>query len=796
MIKVRNYFKQQTKRILVIVLITSLIILLPQKLVIADGDETKTKYTISGYIYDKETGENLIGATIFVKELKTGTSSNVYGFYSISLEPETYTLIFSYIGYESHEKIFNLNSNITYNVNLAVKKQELEEVVVTGEAMNENITKAEMSTIKMDVKTIRQIPALMGEVDIIKAILLLPGVQTIAEGGSGFSVRGGSMDQNLIQLDEATVYNASHLMGFFSVFNNDAIKDVKLYKGDIPASSGGRLSSLLDVRMKDGNSRKISGTGGIGTIASRLTFEGPIVKDKASFIISGRRTYADIFLKLFGNSDVRDNRLYFYDLNAKVNYVINENNRVFISAYYGKDIFKNPDFKMGWGNQTFTARWNHLFSKKLFSNFTFVYSKFDYELGVPEGQANSFSWISNLKDYGGKVDFNYYLNTNNTIRFGTSVIYHNFIPGTAKGLGSEAFLTEYKVQNNNALETGIYVSNEQKIGSRLTLKYGLRFSYFENVGKATIYNFDGNYDVIDSTVYGKGVFFSPYYGLEPRVGATYVLNEVSSVKASYARTKQYIHLARNSTAGTPLDIWFPSSPNVKPQIADQVALGYFRNFKKNKIEASVEAYYKYINNAIDFKDHAELLLNQQFEGELRFGTAWSYGLEFMVNYQMKKVSGWVSYTLSKTERKISGINDGNKYPATYDKPNDVSIVFNYDVSKRVTIGATWVYSTGSAVTFPTGRFEYGNIIIPIFSERNSYRMPDYHRLDLSVTLRSKEKPQRKWYHEWNFSVYNAYGRKNPWVINFKQEPDNPDITYAEMIYLFGIVPAITFNFKF
>jgi len=783
-------------KIFVIVLITSLIILLPQKLVKADGDETKTKYTISGYVSDRQTGEDLIGATVFVKELKTGTSSNVYGFYSISLEPGAYTLIFSYIGYESHEKFFELNNDITNNVELAIKKQELDEVVITGTALNENITRAEMSTIKMDIKTIRQIPALMGEVDIIKAILLLPGVQTIAEGSSGFSVRGGSMDQNLIQLDEATVYNASHLMGFFSVFNNDAIKDIKLYKGDIPASSGGRLSSLLDVRMKDGNLKKISGTGGIGTIASRLTLEGPIVKDKISFIVSGRRTYADIFLKLFGNPDVRDNRLYFYDLNAKVNYKINENNRVFVSAYYGKDIFKNPDFKIGWGNQTFTARWNHLFSKKLFSNFTFVYSKFDYELGVPEGQANSFSWIANLKDYGGKDDFSYYLNTNNTIKFGTSIIYHNFIPGTAKGLGEEAFATEYKVQDNNAIESGIYVSNEQKIGSRLTLKYGLRFSYFQNVGEATIYNFDENYEVIDSTVYKKGVFFCPYYGLEPRVGATFVLNEVSSVKASYSHTRQYIHLAQNSTAGTPLDIWFPSSPNVKPQIADQVALGYFRNFKENRIEASVEAYYKYINNAIDFKDHAELLLNQHFEGELRFGTAWAYGLEFMVNYHIKKVSGWVSYTLSKTERKINGINDGNKYPATYDKPNDVSIVFNYDVSKRVSIGAIWVYSTGSAVTFPTGRFEYGHKIIPIFSERNSYRMPDYHRLDLSVTLRSKEKPGRKWSHDWNFSVYNAYNRKNPWVINFKQEPDNPDITYAEMIYLFGIVPAITFNFKF
>ena len=434
--------------------------------------------------------------------------------------------------------------------------------------------------------------------------------------------------------------------------------------------------------------------------------------------------------------------------------------------------------------------------RNCFQTSPLIHSKFNYELGVPEGQAYSFSWISNLRDPGGKIDFNYYLNTNNTLRFGASGIYHQFTPGTAKGLGSDAFYTEYVVQNNNAIEAGAYVSNEQKIGSRLTLKYGIRYSFFENRGESTIYNFDKNYDLVDSTYYPKGKLFSPYGGIEPRVGATFILNEKSSVKASYSRTKQYMHLAQNSTAGTPLDIWFPSSPNVKPEIGDQFAVGYFRNFRHNSIETSAEVYYKTIQNALDFKDFADLLLNKLFEGELRFGKAKAYGLELMAKYNIKKFSGWVSYTLSRTEKTINGINNNKTYRATYDKPNNLAIVVSYDPSERVSIGATWVYYTGSAVTFPTGKFLYGNQVVPVFSDRNSYRMPDYHRLDLSVTLRSKEKPNKKWHYDWNFSIYNAYARKNPWVINFKPEKDNPNKTYAEMIYLFSIIPSATFNFYF
>ncbi|MCB0804684.1 MAG: TonB-dependent receptor [Bacteroidales bacterium] len=768
----------------------------------ADGNEESGKrFTISGHIRDANTGEDLIGATVYVTQLQTGTVSNLYGFYSISLVPGSYTIEFSYIGFESQQFDFNLNENFTHDVELQTANQTLEEVVVTGTAVNENVTRAEMSTINMDVKTIEKIPAFMGEVDVIKAIQLLPGVQSISEGSSGFSVRGGSMDQNLIQLDEATVYNASHLMGFFSVFNNDAIKDVKLYKGDIPASSGGRLSSLLDVRMKDGNSKKFAATGGIGTISSRLTLEGPIVKDKVSYVVSGRRTYADLFLRLSSNPDIRDNILYFYDFNAKVNWEADENNRFYLSAYYGNDIFKGDDFKMGWGNRTFTFRWNHLFSKKVFSNITAVHSKFDYHLGVPEGSVNSFEWKAKMTDYGVKADLTYYLNTDNTLRFGGSMIYHRFEPGRAQGLGEDAFFTEYEVQHSNAVESGLYISNEQKFGTRLTLKYGLRFSHFQNVGSAIVYNYNDVYEKVDSVSYDSREFYSPYWGFEPRLGAVYLLNEYSSIKASYSRTRQYVHLAQNSTAGTPLDVWFPSSPNVKPQIADQVAVGYFRNFLDNRIEGSVEAYYKYTQNAIDFKDHADLLLNKEYEGELRFGEAWAYGLEFMFKYDIKNFSGWVSYTLSRTERKIIGLHENDPYgsdlfPASYDRPHDVAIVLNYDASKRLSFGANWVYNTGQAVTFPTGKFEYGNRSVPIFSDRNEYRMPDYHRLDLSVTLRSKEKPGRTFYHEWNLSVYNAYARKNPWVINFVEDENDPSKTHAEMTYLFSIIPAITFNFHF
>ena len=754
------------------------------------------KVIISGHIRDAKNGEDLLGASVYIKETASGSVSNLYGFYSVSVLPGKYTIIYSYVGYESLTKTVEVKSNMVMDVELNSKQLLIKEVVVQGKLDNDNVVKNEMSTVKMDVQSIRKMPALLGEVDVIKAIQLLPGVQASSEGATGFSVRGGGIDQNLIMLDEATVYNASHLMGFFSVFNNDAIKDVILYKGDIPASSGGRLSSLLDVRMKDGNMKRFDATGGIGLISSRLTVEGPIAKDKASFIVSGRRTYADIFLGLSNNVMLKGNALYFWDLNTKCNWIVDPNNRLYLSAYMGKDVFKSKMFGLGWGNSTVTLRWNHLFSQKLFANFTGIYSNFNYNVGIPSGQPGAFDWLSSLTDYGFKGDFTYFLNTNNTVRFGVSAIYHSFMPGVAKGLGSESFINNFVVPNNYAWEDGAYISNEQKVNARLSLKYGLRFSLFQNVGRGTIYNYDSNHIKIDSTVYPYADIFNYYYGLEPRLGVNYQLTETSSLKASYTRSRQYIQLASNSTSGAPLDVWFPASPNVKPQISDQYAMGYFRNFYKNHLETSIELYYKNMQHTIDFKDHAVLLLNKELEGELRYGKSWAYGAEFYVKLQLDKWNGWVSYTLSRSERQIDGINQNKVYLSPHDKLHNLSVVLSYDISKRLNVGANWVFATGSPVTFPTGKYVYGNTVVPVYSDRNSYRMPDYHRLDLSLTLKGKDKPGRRWHTEWNFSVYNAYARKNAWVINFKQDENDPSVTIAEETYLFTIIPSVTFNFNF
>jgi hypothetical protein len=761
-----------------------------------DPNSKPLRYSISGKIRDLHSGEALLGATIFVKELKTGAVSDLYGNYSLTLDEGNYTLVYSYIGYQTIEKSILLNNDLKISIELDPQQHQLKEVEITSEKNDKNVVKPEMSTFRMDIKTIQRIPALMGEVDIIKAIQLLPGVQSAGEGSSGFSVRGGSPDQNLILLDEATVYNASHLMGFFSVFNNDAIKDVKLYKGDIPANYGGRLASVLDVRMNDGNSKKFEINGGIGIIASRLTVEGPIVKDRASFILSGRRTYADIFLPLSSNKALQNNSLYFYDLNAKANYRINDNNQIFLSGYFGRDVFKNNFAGMKWGNETATLRWNHLFTKQLFSNFSLIYSNYLYNLGTPAGNNNSFDWNSNLRDLGVKADFSYYLNTKNTIKFGASVIYHMFNPGQAKGTGEKTVFADVKVPNNYAFETGVYGNNEQKIGEHVTVKYGLRLSMFQNIGPGTVFHYDSTYTATDSSVYNAGVIYNTYIGVEPRLGLLYDFNSKHSVKASYARTNQYLQLAQNSTIGTPLDIWFPSSPNVKPQIADQIAVGYFRNFRKNTIETSVEAYYKWMKNVVDFKDFAQLLLNNKLEGEIRNGKAWSYGIEFLVRLNEEKINGWISYTYSRTFRQINDINDNNPYPAPYDKPNNISIVLNYVISKRFTVSANWVYATGAPVTFPTGRAEIGGKIVPIYSDRNQYRYQDYHRLDVSLTLFSKQVPGRKFNWDLNFSVYNAYNRHNTWSINFTQDNLDPNVTYAEKVYLFGIIPSITFNFHF
>ena len=754
------------------------------------------RYTINGKLTDKQSGEALVGATIYVRELETGAVSDVYGNYSLTLAEGSYSLVYSYMGYTTIERSIHLNAHQRISFELDPFQQTLKEVEIKSEKEDKNVKKPEMSTFRMDIKTIQKIPALMGEVDIIKAIQLLPGVQSVGEGSSGFSVRGGAPDQNLILLDEATIYNASHLMGFFSVFNNDAIKDVKLCKGDIPANYGGRLASVLDVRMNEGNSKKLEINGGLGIISSRLTVEAPIVKDRDSFIVSGRRTYADLFLPLSSDKEMRKSSLYFYDFNAKINYRINDNNQVFLSGYFGRDVFKNTFASMQWGNGTGTVRWNHLFSKKIFSNFSFVYSNYNYNIGTTTGASTSFEWLSRLRDIGLKADLSYYPNTSNIIKFGAHVIHHMFQPALVRGIGNESVYNEVKVPDNFALESAVYVSNEQRFSERFTVKYGLRLSMFQNIGPGTVFHYDTAFKATDTSLYKSGDFYHTYAGIEPRLGLLYEFNRKSSVKASYARTNQYLQLAQNSTVGTPVDVWFPASPNVKPQIADQVALGYFRNFRHNTIETSVEAYYKWMQNVVDFKDFAQLMLNSKLEGEIRTGKAWSYGVEFLVRINEKRISGWVSYTWSRTLRQINGINGDNAYPAPYDKPNNISVVLNYVISKRFTIAANWVYATGAPVTFPTGRAEIGGKIIPIYSGRNAYRYQDYHRLDLSITYLSKPKPGKKFTWDLNFSVYNAYNRHNTWSVNFVQDNVNTNQTYAQKLYLFGIIPSLTFNFHF
>ena len=780
-------------------IILSLLFIILEVPVWAAEDQPAGLLTISGYVKDAESGESLIGATISVRELNKGTAANQYGFYSVSLKPANYILEFRYIGYQIIQKTINLNKDITINIELVPEEKKIAEVVIMADRPEANVKKAEMSISKLEMKTIKQVPALMGEVDVLKVIQMLPGVQSTAEGTSGFSVRGGGNDQNLILLDEATVYNASHLMGFFSVFNNDAVRDVKLYKGDIPANYGGRLSSVLDVRMKEGNNKKFAATGGIGLISSRLTLEGPIGNEKTSFLLAGRRTYADLFFPLMSDSSLKKSKLYFYDLNLKINHQINDRNRLYLSAYTGRDLFgQKGSSDAGFGNLTGTLRWNHLISNKLFSNLSAVVARYDYSLKMKQGGSN-YVWNSDMLDYTLKLDFNYFPNPQNEIKFGISSTFHDFNPADAYIEGERSRLGA-AVPKNYALEHGLYISNEQKIGDKLTVKYGLRYTVFQNIGTATVYTFAKgypNYSVTDTTYYASGKVFHTYMGLEPRLGINYTFNEESSLKASFSRTIQNMQLASNSSGGMPLDVWFPSGPNIKPQKANQYAIGYFRNFANNTIETSIESYYKQMYDVIDFKDNAQLLMNPRMEGDIRSGTAKAYGVELFVKKNSGRLNGWISYTLSKVRRTIAEINNGNPYPTTYDKPHNINVIVNYEFSNRVILSGNWVYATGAPITFPVGSYVIDNTYGKYYSARNGYRMRDYHRLDLSLTLKGKEHPGKKWEGEWVFSMYNAYGRHNDWMINFVQDPKNAEKVVAERWYLpFVCFPGITYNFKF
>lgn len=754
------------------------------------------KYVVSGYITSQSSGEQLIGASVktVVNGEITGAVANSYGFYSLSLPEGKYTLTYAFVGYTPNVRELELDKNTVLNIELT-EGTTLNEVTIKGEATNSNITGTGMSVDKLEMSQIKKMPALMGEVDVIKAIQLLPGVSTVGEGSSGFYVRGGGGDQNLVLLDEANVYNASHLMGFFSVFNPDVVKEVELYKGGIPAQYGGRLSSVLDIRMKEGNMKTFEMAGGIGTISSRISIGGPFVKEKGSIILSGRRTYADIFLGLSKNEDLHDSKLHFYDLNLKANYKINENNRVFLSGYLGRDVLGiDRQFEFNWGNAALAARWNHVFTEKLFLNTTATVSHYDYFLGEPEG-LDAYEWTANIRDYFLKTDFTWYIHPDHTIYFGGLGAYHQIDPGQAQGIG-ESVLDEYIVPKTNGLEYAGYISHKLNIGRRFSANYGIRWSAYQNIGATTYYTFDSNYQVQDTVDVNKGEIYNTYNGWEPRLGMTFILNEQNSIKFSYNRTYQYIQLASNSTASSPLDIWFSSSPNIEPQRADQVAIGYFRNFKKDMFQVSTEVYYKKMDRSIDFKDHASLLLNPYLEGEIRVGEAYAYGTEFLFKKTYGSLTGWVSYTLSRTQKKIDGINNNQLYFAKYDKTHDLAVVVSYELGKSWTFSSNFVYSTGSAITMPVGKMEYMGMTVPVYSDRNGKRMPSYHRLDLAVSWRPKKNENRKWKSEWVASVYNVYNRANPYSITFKADENDPTKTKAEMLYLFGIVPAITYNFTF
>ena len=769
---------------------SSVTILLCMLVLFSSVGLAQNTYTLNGVVKSAQTGEVLIGANVVVEQLKNvGASSNAYGFYSLTIPGGTYTVVAQYLGYTTKKETVVLNQNRTVDFELNPEPIKLQEVVVSGQRTNTNVTSTEMGVNKLEVREVKSIPVLLGEKDVLKTIQLLPGIESAGEGSTGFYARGGGADQNLIVLDEAPVYNSSHLLGFLSVFNSDAIKDVKVMTGAIPAQYGGRLSSVLDIRTNDGNMKEFGGTGGIGLIASRLTLDGPIVKDQGSFIISGRRTYADLFLRLSNDTTINRASLYFYDLNAKANYSLGTSDRVFLSGYFGRDNFDYPNtFGFNWGNATATARWNHLFADNLFSNTSLIFSNYEYTNVVGAG-TSQFQISSGIQDLNFKTDFEFFPGSDNTIRFGLNSVYHTFLPGAITA-GPTSSANSITLEHRYALENAAYVSQELGVLPDLKLNYGLRFSTFSLLGPGHIYTYDDNGDVQDTSVYGPGKFITTFTSLEPRLAANFLLDRTSSIKASYTRTSQYLHLLSNSTTTNPSDLWVPSSNNVRPEYADQVDLGYFRNFSDNEYEASVQLYYKNMQNLIDYKNGADLQLNPTVESLLRYGRGWSYGLELLVRKTFGKFSGWLSYTLSRTQEQIPGINNGQPFPARQDRTHDISIVAIYNYSDTWTFSAVWVYYTGNAVTFPSGNYWIDGRLVPYYTERNGYRMPAYHRLDLSATWTLGP------HSNLNFSLYNAYDRMNAYSINFRQDPNDPNKTQAVQTTFFPIIPSVTYNFSF
>lgn len=756
----------------------------------------QSKFTISGSVKDFAKGEELINATVRVKDQSIGAKSNEYGFYSLTLPTGKYTLVISASGFVNQEKEIDLNQNIKLDFFLEAptndKTQQVQEVKITGTKQESNIKEATMGVERLDTREIAKIPVLLGEKDILKTMQLLPGIKSAGEGNSGFYVRGGAADQNLILLDEAPVYNASHLLGFFSTFNSDAIKDAVLYKGNQPANFGGRLSSVLDIKMNEGNNKRFNASGGLGLISSRLNLEGPIVKEKGSFLITGRRTYVDMFLK--ATDKFKDNKLFFYDLNAKLNYRISKKDRLFLSGYFGRDkLGLGTTFGIDWGNITGTLRWNRIINDKLFSNTSFIYSAYDYRIAIASGEVD-FEIVSKIEDYNFKQEFQYFLNTRNKLKFGVNAIHHTITPGQIIA-NSDAGINTTNQKPNKSIETAAYVNNEWTITENLNLNYGIRLSGFSLLGNGAnsyFYNLEGK--VIDTNVYSNNNLYKTYWNLEPRISLSYTYSKTASFKFAYSRNAQNIHLISNSSSSSPTDVWLGTTLNTKPEIADQIAIGWFKNFADNKFEFNVETYYKSMANQIDYRNGANTNANDLLEGELLYGIGRAYGLEMILKKKTGRLTGWFGYTLSKTERKIDGINNNDWYLARQDRTHDLSIVGIYDLTPKLSISALFVFYTGNAVTFPSGKYEINGQTQYSFTERNASRMPNYHRMDVGVTWNRRN--TEKYETSWNFSVYNVYGRENAYAINFRQNVEDPSKTEAVQVSLFRWVPAVTFNFKF
>jgi len=764
----------------------------------------QSNYTLSGYIQDESSGENLIGVSIYEKESFKGTASNEYGFYSLTLPKGNYKIVYSFIGFKSFIKSVNLNQNLRLNVSLNNNAIVTEEIEVTGERQDKNVNSSSMSQAKLEVQNIKQLPVILGEVDVLKSAQLLPGIQSGGEGNSGLYVRGGGPDQNLILLDEAVVYNAAHLFGFFSVFNADAIKDINIIKGGMPAEYGGRLSSVLDITMKDGNNKKYQAEGGIGLLSSRLTLQGPIEKNKSSFIVSGRRTYIDVLSKPFMSEDnaFSGSGYYFYDLTTKINYRISDKDRLYLSGYFGRDVFSfsNSDNGIGieipWGNATTSLRWNHLFNDKLFMNTSLIFSDYRFEFNIAQ-QEFELKIFSGINDWNTKIDFLYQPNQRHTIKFGSNYTYHEFTPGNASGRSGEVIFEPDEIFKQYSNEGALYISDDFEASDVLKIHAGLRYSSFQHSGYISFR------DYIKNDLTGSN---DNYNHIEPRLTFRYKLNPTSSIKGAYTQNYQYIHLASTSSVSLPTDLWVPSSAGIKPKFSDQYALGYFKNFKDNMFEASIEAYYKEMSNLIEYKEGVlpEDNTNSSSDDAFVFGDGDSYGIEVLVKKNKGRTTGWIGYTLSKTTRYFDEINNGISFPAKYDRRHDLSITATHKLNNKWTLSSVFVYATGNSITLPTERYIIGSNVYTEFTSRNGFRMEPYHRLDLGATYTPNEKNKR-FKSSWNFSIYNVYSRKNPYFIYFDLESttgENGNIQdgnltpKAYQVSIFPILPSVTWNFNF